>query len=412
MILLRNAHIYDVRSRHHNTVKDVLVEKGRITKIAKKITPPSRAQVITSSQLCISPGWLDIGTYNGEPGYEYREDLESLINAAVSGGYAGLAPFPSCRPTLDNRGQLHYLRSQTQNQPVSIYPIASISKNNEGKELSEIIDLSHAGAKAFSDGDATHMSDGLLTRAMQYIKTCDALTIIPAYQNSQGHVHEGSVSVSMGVEGLPVYKELTAINETLEAVKYAEGQVLIYNISSAESIARIKKYNGKGSVTASVSCLNLIRDVEDVQDFNLNLKVNPPLRSSQDKRALAKAVESGAINIITSQHRPLSKEEKDQPFGMSSFGAATIETVFASLLTYADISVERLVHCLSVGPREALAVECPTIMVGEEACITVFDTSSKKTYDHFKTRGTNHPFSGSELTGEVIGLINGKYQGI
>ena len=169
MILLRKAHIYDVRSQHHDTIKDVLIEKDQISRIAKQITAPPKAKVISSPHLCISPGWLDIGTYNGEPGFEYREDLDSLLSAALSGGYLGLAPFPTGQPTLDNKGQLHYLKSQTADGLVQVFPIASVTKERNGKDLSEILDLSKAGAVAFSDGDDASPNEGLLILSLIHI---------------------------------------------------------------------------------------------------------------------------------------------------------------------------------------------------------------------------------------------------
>ncbi len=408
MILLRKAHIYDVRSNHHNTVKDVLIEKGVITKIAKQITAPEKAKVVSSSNLCVSPGWLDIGTYNGEPGHEYREDLNSLTAAAAKGGYLGLAPFSTSDPVVDNKGQLHFLKSQSQGGVVKIHPIASISKEGKGKDLSEILDLHAAGAVAFSDGDDDATDEDFLVRAMQYLKTCDGLLIHPAYKNTGGEVNEGEASVMMGLEGIPEHKEIRNVEASIKARDYSDGRLLIYNISCARDLQEIKKSSDTSRITVSVPHLNLIYDESDVASFDLNLKVSPPLRTTSDKKALVRAITSGQVNIITSQHRPLSKEEKDQPFGMSKPGAATIETVFSSLVQYAtSIPVERLAHCLSVGPHEALGLDCPSVSTGSKAHLTVFDPTVESSYHNLKTKGVNSPFEGATLAGKVIGIISG-----
>jgi len=410
MILLRKARIYDIRSKHHDQVKDVLIEKGSITNISNRITAPEKAKVISSSSLCISPGWLDIGTYNGDPGFEYREDLDSLRAAAIRGGYVAIAPFPSGQPSIDNKGQLHFLKSQTSGHIVDVHPIASISRGQEGRDLADLLDLSVAGAVAFSDGDETSLSQGLAIRALQYLKSCDGVVVLPAYQKEHAHVHEGSASVVMGLEGMPTAREVSAVETILSAQTYTSGKVLIHNISSKESLSRIGKPTQQ--VHISVPALNLVKDDSDVIDFTLSLKVNPPLRSKQDRRALEKAVENGTVNIISSHHRPLSIDEKDQPFGISAFGASTLETVFSSVRHYTDISVARIAHNLSVGPHEALELDCPVIETGAKAYLSLFDAEEATSVNDTQSKGSNLPFEGEELTGKVIGIINGNRSAI
>ena len=407
-ILLRNAHIYDIRSKHHDTKRDVLIEQGHITKIAKRITSPGKAKVVTSPTLSISPGWLDIGTFNGEPGYEYREDLDTLRQAAVAGGYAALAPFPTGHPTIDNKGQLHYLRSQTQDHIVEVYPIAAISKNRAGKELSELLDMAAAGAAGFSDGNASSDDEDVLIKALLYLKSCGGLVIqSAASQSPSGHVNEGEVSVRMGLEGMPTHLEKSRVQTLVRASEYTESKMLICNISTSEALGEIKKSSQLATLYGAIPFMNLIYDENDVVDFNLPLKVNPPLRSSKDKKALIKAITSGQVNIITSNHTPHSKEEKDQPFGMSEFGAATLEMVFSALVSQTDIPLDRLVHCLSIGPREALHVACPMVAVGHEACLTVFDSTVDTDVVTPKSKGTNSLVTNTQQKGKIIGVING-----
>jgi len=204
MILLRQAHIYDSRSSHHLKTRDILIDKGQIVKIASKLSAPDKAKVVTSPQLCVSPGWLDIGTYNGEPGFEYREDLDSLRAAALQGGYVGLAPFPSGQPTIDNKGQLHFLLAQSEGHLVKVYPIAALTKNCAGTEVAELQDLVQAGAHAFSDGDRTNMDQNEMIRAMQYLRAFEGISIIPVSSSQEGDIHEGTSSVMMGLVVRPV----------------------------------------------------------------------------------------------------------------------------------------------------------------------------------------------------------------
>lgn len=410
MILLRKARIYDIRSKHHNKVMDILIERGVITKIAKSIVAPKRVKIIESKSLSVSPGWLDIGAYNGEPGYEYREDLTSLMDAAAQGGYVHIAPFPTGQPSVDSKGQLHFLISSGKDHIVNLYPIAAATKNREGHELSELLDLNKAGAIAFSDGDQDHINQDQLIRIMQYLKSIKGITIYNAAKESTGHVHEGSVSVSMGIEGIPAHNEVSNVEKALRCSEYAESKLVLHNISNKASINAIKRSSNKKNISISVPFMNLIQEDTDVLDFNLNLKVSPPLRDKSDKVALCKAIQSGSIDVITSNHTPLSIEEKDQPFGLSQSGASTIETVFAALNTFnQEIDLDKIIHCLSVGPHRVLGLPCQEICVGSKAELTVFDPKEKVTFNEsqLKSKSKNNPYLNLELKGKVIGIING-----
>jgi len=194
----------------------------------------------------------------------------------------------------------------------------------------------------------------------------------------------------------------------LQAQSYAGGITLVHNISTGESLKTIKRAKANQELDISVACLNLIYDEGDVADFDINLKVSPPLRTSQDKKALVKAVQNGDINIITAQHRPLSKEEKDQPFGLAMHGASTLETVFQSLHTHTDLSLERILHCLSVGPHRALDMPCPEIKVDAPAYLTIVDPSTSPRPVQLVSKGVNNPFEGKTLPGSVLGVVRGK----
>lgn len=410
MILLKKARIYDHRSPHHLKKMDVLIAKGIITSIAKNIKPASKTKVVESPDLCVSPGWVDIGTYNGEPGFEYRDDLNSLRAAAQKGGYCGLAPFPTGQPTIDNKGQLHFLKSKTEGHPVSIYPIAAMTKDRAGKEMSELLDLHASGAVAFSDGAIQSSNKDQLLKSMQYLKGINALTIFEPNDNKDGQLHEGVASVQMGMEGISNLGEESKVYEAIKLSEYANARILIHNISTASGLKEAKLSANKENISFSVPFLNLIKEDTDLLDFDVNLKVSPPIRDKRERKALCKAVESGQINVITSNHQPLSIEEKDQPFGLSQFGASTLESVFSALITHTkELSTERIIHCLSIGPRNVLKIDSPGIKKGENADLTIFDASMTQTFStsDVQSKSLNNPFLGQSLKGKVIGIING-----
>ena len=407
-ILLKRATIHDVRSSHHAKRVDVLISDGSIQRISKEIKASDQVETWSSPDLHISPGWLDIGTYNGDPGHEYREDLQSLAAAAQQGGYYALAPFPPDTPAIDHIGQLAYLKARAEQLPIRIYPIAHASMRGEGRDLSEILDLSHAGAIAFSDGDQACLRPDQLRRTLEYLKMTHKKMIISASEMSTGLVHEGSTSVIMGLEGAPEHLETQRIEAILSECDYTGAPAILYNISTPlHKAPRLKKSK---HLTSTVSAMHLIHDADEVAQFNLNLKVSPPLRDSSTRRSLIKSVESGDINVITSHHRPLSVEEKDQPFGISEFGASTLDTVFSSLHTLSDgLSLDRLTHCLSIGPHEALDIPCPLIETGSPVCLTVFDPTEPITYisSMLGSRSKNNPYLGLSLKGKVIGTLHG-----
>lgn len=410
MILLQKAKIYDNRSKHHLKKMDILIEKGIIQKIAKKIVVPKKAKVVTGKSLSVSSGWLDIGTYNGEPGFEYREDLVSISNAAAMGGFCHLAPFPTGKPTIDSKGQLYFLVSNVQNQLVQFHPIAALTKGREGKELAELMDLNDSGAVAFSDGHSNNLEGDQLLRSLLYLKSIDALTIYNPSKSGDGQLNEGPISVQMGMEGIPQFEEDAYVHTAIKHSEYAQAKILIHNISTTSGLKTAKLSSNKNNISFSVPFMNLVKDETDLLSFDINLKVSPPLRGKDERKGLSKAIESGSINIISSNHRPLSIEEKDQPFGLTKFGASTLEVVFSALNTYAKtISTERIIHCLSNGPCEALGIDHPKISVGETASMTIFDPDELVQFEEkdLRSKSKNNPFLGDELRGRVIGIISG-----
>ena len=380
----------------------------RLLRLEKNITAGSKARVIKSKNLCVSVGWLDIGAFNGEPGYEYREDLDSLKSAAAHGGYCSISPFPTCKPSIDNKAQVRFILSRNHEHPVQVLPIGTLSKNREGSEMSEYIDLFEAGAVAFSDGSESKTTGNQLERSLEYLKGIDGLTIHVPHRGVGDFIDEGHVSVKMGLKGLSKHKEESEVDEALKRLRYTESKLLIHGISTSEPL-RWAQYK-KLKVEFSIPALNLIYSDEDVEDFVLNLKVDPPLRQPKEKRALIKAIESGQVDIIISNHKPLSPEEKDQPFGLSEEGASTIDYTFAALNTLAsDISLERLTFVLSEGPYNALEIPAPTIQKGASSVLTIFDPEEeiKVTENSIISKSKNSPFIGLTLRGKVLGIING-----
>jgi dihydroorotase len=247
--------------------KDILIENGRITKIARLITA-DKAKVIESNDLHVSPGWLDIGAQPGQPGFEYRETFQSLSKAARAGGYTALATFPRNSPPIQSRIEVEYILQLNELLPIQIYPIGAISQDLAGKDLTEMIDMLHAGAIAFSDGRKNPIESGLLVRALEYVIPFNAVIIdfpLDRSFTAEGQMHEGKVSASLGLTGIPSVAEEITVQRDIKLLGYTGSRLHFHAISSADSIAHLQRARSeKLAVTSDVPAMHLY--LEDISE--------------------------------------------------------------------------------------------------------------------------------------------------
>jgi len=418
-ILLRQAQVYDAQSKHHGTRKDILIDKGIIQKIAKKISD-SKAKAITSHNLCVSIGWVDLGTYTGDPGYEYREDLESVSRAAARGGYTGIVTLPNTKPTVHSKSEVSYILNKTKDWLLNCYPLGAVSMDCGGADLAEMYDMSNAGAVAFSDGRQAIQNGGLMLRGLLYVKKIKGLIINRPHDRSiaaDGHINEGLVSTTMGLKGIPTIGENLMLQRDIELTRYADSRYHAMHISSAASVELVKKaQKDKLDVTTSVAYLNLVSTDEALSSFDTAYKVLPPLRLESDRKALIKGLKEGVISIISANHVPVDNDNKIVEFSNAKFGASGLETCFAALNTHLtkSLDIDLIVNRLSKGVRSLLNIDQPTITTGELADLTIFDPSLDFKLDRkdFRSKSANSPFAGEDLKGKVLGVIRGKQSAI
>ena len=415
-LLIKNATIV-CRDKSLNGKKfDLLIKNGVIDKIAKKISDQN-AKIIESKKLHVSIGWMDIGTQVGEPGFEHRETLSSVAQSAAKGGFTALAPFPNTNPCIDNKSSVQYILNNSQHLAIDFFPIAAISQGCKGLDITEMMDLSHAGAIAFSDGKKAVQDGGLLLRALQYAKASKKKIIqrpVDLTLEYEGMIHEGKTSLSLGLNGMPSLSEYTSVTRDLKIAEYAENDIILHTISTKESVDLLKtERKNNQSVSATVSYKNLIQTDEDLLDFDSNLKLQPPLRSQKDQKALIKGIKDGSIQAICCNHVPLEQEQKKLEFPYAGFGAIGLETCYSAINTRlaGTISKNILVERLAYGPREILDLSIPEIKEGLKANLTLFDPSQEWTYDRreIASKSKNTPYIGSMFTGKVLGIINGKH---
>lgn len=413
-LLLKNARIFNGTSESQR--QDLLIQNGIIEAIADHIATPNGAEVWESTDLCVSPGWLDIGVHAADPGYEHRENLETATAAAAEGGFTAIACFPNTDPALHTKSEVLYIKNKSAGLPVKCYPIGAISQDCEGKDLAELFDMHAAGAIAFSDGKRAVQDAGLLLRALQYSQAFKGLVInVPHHKTiaAGGQMHEGVMSTSLGLKGIPALAEELMVQRDLSLLEYSEGRLHIHLISTAKSVALIRAAKKSGlAVTASVAVANLCFTDEKLVDFDSNWKLMPPLRSKADTTALVEGLLDGTIDFICSNHTPWHEEAKNLEFPYADFGMIGLETSFALSRTFLDekLSINDLVQKMSLAPRQILGISTPKIAVGEAAELTVFDPNAEWTLEakNIRSKSKNTPFIGQTFKGKVIGIVTGK----
>lgn len=417
MLLLKNITVVHPHSKYHLQQVDVRIDaQGTIVQIASGLEAQRDEQIIEHENLHLSAGWLDLGTFVGDPGLETREDFESLTQTAVAGGFTAVACLPNSAPSVDQKSAVQYVKSHS--DLVDFLPLAAVSVHTKGKDLAELIDMHHAGAIAFTDGLHRLQDGGLMLRALQYLKTFDGLLIHrpqDAHIAADGIVHEGAMSTMLGTKGIPNIAEEIMVIRDLRLLEYSQSRLHLSGLTTAAGLAQVKQARQKGlNVSASVSSLHLLLDDSVLDGFDSNYKIDPPLRDASQRAALQKAVVSGDINVIQSLHVPHEIEQKACEFMYAEPGASNLETSFAAAwqALHTEMTLSAFIACFTEGPRQVLNLPMPRFEEGATADFTLFNPSTAWTVEaqKLKSKGKNNPFIGKTLRGEVIGIIrNNQY---
>ena len=409
-LLVQHVIIVDPQSKFNKQQCDVRIEGGKIKSIGK-LSPEKNETVFDAEGAFLSPGFFDLNCVAGDPGFETKEDIETLTAAAKAGGFTGLALLPQASPVVQSKSQVEYIINKAKNNLVDVLPVGAISQNREAKELAELFDMQRAGAIAFSDGDRAIQDDGFMSRALQYAKGFDALLMVYPENKSiagKAQITESKNSVLLGMKGLPPLAEEMHIARDIFLATYNETKIHISNISTAGSVALIRKAKKDGvQISCDVTAHHLVFTEELLVDFDSNYKVKPPLRSKADIKALIVGLKDGTIDAITSQHRPEEIEFKNVEFEIAHYGIIALQTVLP-LLIKAGLDLNLIVEKLSINPRKLLNLNSSIIEEGIEANFTVFATDKKWLYNSNTnySKSANNPLLGTELTGKVILVYN------
>jgi len=361
----------------------------------------------------LSTGWFDLGAFVGDPGLEHKEDLQSLAKAAQAGGFTEVAVLPNTQPVIQSKNEATFISRNNDSRLVQIYPMAAVTRNCKGEELTEMIDLREAGAVAFTDGLHSLWHTDIFLKALQYLQKFQGVLVDhpeDIWLNRFGQMHEGINSTVLGLKGMPRIAEEVAIARNLELLAYAGGKLHFARLSTAKAIDQVRSAKKKGlNVSCDITSYQPLMDDSVLSDFDTNYKVNPPLREQKDQDALLKGLKDGTIDILCTGHLPHDDESKMLEFDMADFGIINLQTFASQLSSLSqDIGWDDLILKVTDNPRMILGMEVPVIEVEAKANLTLFDPSHEWTFtaqENF-SRAKNSPWLGTKVKGKAIGVVN------
>lgn len=409
-ILIQSPEILHPNSPFHQKEKNVLIHNGRIAAIGDKNF--SADKTIRAEGMKLSIGWLDLGTFIGDPGLEYKEDLESGLRTAAAGGFTELAMLPNTQPCVQTKNEISYLLRGNERRLVQVHPLASVTHDNKGEELTEMIDLHTAGAAGFTDGLKPVWHTDIFLKSLQYLQQFDGVLIDHPedyWLNLFGQMHEGVNSTRLGLKGMPRIAEEIVVGKNLELLQYTGGRLHFARISTPKSLDLIKAAKKKFQVTCDVTVYQALLDDSMLAGFDTNYKVNPPLRERQDNESILRGLRDGTIDVLCSGHMPHDEESKELEFDRADFGITSLQTFCANLTSLAgSVAWEILIEKVTMGPRKVLQLAVPKFEEDAAANLTLFDPNRKWVLDERTnlSKSKNSPWYGQELTGKAVAVFN------
>ncbi len=412
--IIKSAHVIDPKN-NIDDVLDVLIEKKFITKIDKNINSSS-AKEIDANGLYLFPGLVDLHAHFRDPGFEYKETIESGAKAAFHGGFVGCVSMANTQPVCDNPSVVETILKKAQHINFSIFPCGTVTKGGEGSELSEMADLRAAGCLAVSD-DGNSVADILVQRrALEYASMLGLLIMIHAEDkqlSKNGLINEGLVSTRLGLRGIPNAAEDVMVARDIELVKLTGAPIHFQHVSTRRAVELIGEAKKAGlPVTAEATPHHCTLIDEDIVTYNTNFKINPPLRSIDDRDAIVRGLEMNIIDAIATDHAPHQDVEKDIEFDKALFGTTGLETALAVILTYFYhkniLSLQDIVKKMSLNPQSILGLsDFAEVKKDIEANLVLVDINKEWTVEKksFVSKSKNSCFLGKKLKGKVAATI-------
>ncbi|MDD4527129.1 MAG: dihydroorotase [Candidatus Margulisbacteria bacterium] len=415
-ILLKNAQIVNIGSVEQ---KDILIDnKGRVANISQNINDAADA-VYDLSGKYIFPGFIDLHVHLREPGNEEKETLSTGLKAAVFGGYTAVCTMPNTEPVIDNKFLIKFLKDRAWEVSMAkLYPTGSITKGLKGQEISEYASMIRNGAVAFTDDGLPVANMSTLRKALEYLSIYDK----PLFLHCEdielaegGSMNEGNISTKIGLPGIHRAAEESAISQAIELAKYF-GKIHIAHVSTKGSVDILRFAKQRGiKVTAETAPHYFVLTEDAVEGYNTNAKMNPPLRTEEDRKAIIEGLRDGTIDVIATDHAPHTTDDKNKEFNLASFGIIGLETaimlIMNTLYHEEGFSLEKICSLCSTNPAKIIDVSSGKIAKGELADFTVIDSnlSWSVTEQMFHSKSKNSPFVGFTGKGRaVMTIVDGK----
>ena len=418
-MLLRGGRLVDPASGRDG-IADLRITEGKIAEIGTDLKAKDKEDVLDLTGKVVCPGFLDMHVHLREPGQEWKETVETGTRAAAAGGFTGVACMPNTHPVNDNRSVTELIVAQARLRgAVAVHPVGCVSKGQEGKELAEMGDMVDAGAVAFSDDGKPVATAQMMRRALEYSKIfgvpiidhCEEPTLVDG-----GVVHEGPISMRMGLKGWPGVAEDVMVMRDILLAEYTGGHVHIAHMSTGRSALFVREGKKRGiHVTCEVTPHHFLLTHEAVVGYDTDAKMNPPLRTEQDRDRLLQALVDGTVDAIATDHAPHHADEKCVEFSMAPFGVVGLETAVSlclDRLVHANVlPLSRMVALFTTGPAGVLGLDKGTLAPGKDADVTVLDLERTVTVEpkEFKSKSQNTPFKGLTLKGTpILTVVGGK----
>ena len=416
-ILIKGGFVID--PGRYNGLGDVLIENGKIAAVGKSV-PNAKGNdtaVIDASGKHVFPGFIDLHVHFREPGYEYKETIESGAASAVAGGFTSVCCMPNTNPINDNQAVTEFILDRARAAGTArVFPVGAITKGSEGKELSEIGDLYKAGCVAISDDGRPVMNSNVMRRAMEYARAFDLPVVDHCedlHLSEGGCLNEGQVSTELGLAGIPRAAEDVMVARNVALAELTGARLHLAHLSTVGSVRTVRDAKARGvKVTAEACPHHFTLTEEAARGYDTHAKMNPPLRTWEDVHAVKEGLRDGTIDAIATDHAPHAVQDKQQDFAAAPFGVVGLETALPLTLALVEegvLPLEQAIEKLTSAPARAFGLPYGTLAVGAAADVAIVDLQRGWEVDptKFKSRSRNTPFTGWKMKGQVVVTIVG-----
>ncbi len=412
LLQIKNGHIIDPANGIDKKA-DLWIENGKVAAIGNHKGKPD--QTIDATGKIVCPGLIDMHVHLREPGQEWKEDIESGSRAAVAGGVTSMCCMPNTGPHIDHAGIARQIIERSKQVGLcNVHPIGAVTKNLDGKELTEMRALTRAGCVAFSDDGMPIWHAGVMRKALEYSASFGYMVIQHAEEKELtrgGCINEGWISTQLGVQGMPVEGEDSMIARDIMLTRRAGARYHVAHVSSKRAVEMIRNARAEGlKVTCEAAPHHFALTEEEVLGFNVDAKMSPPLRTEEDRLAVIEGLRDGTIEVIATDHAPHHEDDKRCGLSCAAFGIVGLETllpVSLDLVRSKVLSLSDMIARMSCNPAKLLGLDSGTLSIGAEADVCIFDENTKWAVDREKlvSKGKNTPWHGKEMTGQVTHTI-------